>query len=458
MNKDLLVDNLSYNKLIRKHVDQSERKIIIFDDDPTGSQTVYDLPIFTNVNYNVIRKAFQDNDIKAFYILTNTRSMSEQSAEDINSKIAQLIDSVSKETGIEYEIISRGDSTLRGHFPLELDVIKRNISNKIDGYILIPFFEEGGRITINDIHYIKENNTLIPVSESQFAKDHTFGFNSSNLREYVEEKSKGLILREDVVSISVEELRSNSASILKKLLNLNGNVCIVNAEHYEDLQVFIIELIKAELKGKNYLFRTAASFVKARLGLDNRPLLDGNMLNIPDNRGGIIVVGSYVSKTTQQINHLIKETGIENIELDISSILSNLDNHNFITDISKILDQNILKGINTLIYTSRKIILGDNNSSSLDVGNKISQSLARIISGLQQFPSFIVAKGGITSNDIATKGLSIEKAMVCGQISKGVPVWRCGSESKFDGLVYIVFPGNVGNDKELTNVVNKLSK
>lgn len=457
MEKDLVLDSLKYTQFIKEHVFRDERKIIILDDDPTGSQTVYDLPIFTKVDYSIIKEAFQDNEIKAFYILTNTRAMSEKNAQDINIKIAQLIDFISRETGFDYEIISRGDSTLRGHFPLELDAIKKSISKKIDGYILMPFFEEGGRVTINDIHYVKENGRLIPAGESQFASDHTFGFKSSNLCDYVEEKSKGIISRENVISISIEELRRNSSSIYHKLVNLNGRVCIVNGEKYDDIQAFIIVLIGAESEGKNFLFRTAASFVKARLGLEDRDLLNGNKLNVPSNRGGLIIAGSYVNKTTQQINHLIKETEIEKLEIDVSTILK-LNNNELITNLSKRLDENILKGVDTLVYTSRKIILGDSESTSLDVGNKISQYLSDIIMNLKQDPAFIVAKGGITSNDIATKGLNIEKAMVCGQISKGVPVWRCGLESKFNGLVYVVFPGNVGDEEELTKVFYRLRK
>lgn len=436
--------------------DKSLKKIIVLDDDPTGTQTVYDLPIFTRIDYNIMEEIFQDDNIKAFYILTNTRSMSEKETIELDSYIAKVVDEVSESTGIDYEIILRGDSTLRGHFPLELDVIKNNISKEIDGYFLIPFFEEGGRLTIDDIHYVKENNKLIPVGETQYAKDHTFGFTSSNLRDYVEEKSNKRILRDEVVSISLEELRNQSPKVLDKILNLNGRVCIVNAENYRDIEEFVKEVKKAEDLGKNYIFRTAASYVKARIGLKDRPLLDGNVLNIDSSRGGVIFVGSYIAKTTQQVNHALRETDIDSFEIDVLSVIKGRDNDSYIHEISKKIDRNILKGIDTLIYTSRDLVLGDEKTSSLEVGNKISDFITEIVKAVNETPAYIIAKGGITSSDIATKGLNVKKAMVCGQISKGIPVWKCGPESKFNGLVYVVFPGNVGDESELTNVIHKL--
>jgi len=458
MNENLLSGIYKNNEEMNVNFDEQGKKIVVLDDDPTGTQTVYDIPIYTRVDYEIIQKIFQDNNIKAFYILTNTRSMSKEKVMELDSKIARNIDLVSKRTGIDYELIVRGDSTLRGHFPLELNIIKDNISKKIDGYFLIPFFQEGGRITVDDVHYVKENNTFIPVGETQFARDHTFGFTSSNLKDYVEEKTNCLVLKDQVVSISLEELRSNSSAVFNKIMDLNGRICIVNAENYSDIQAFVNGLIKAEYQGKNFLFRTAASFVKSRIGLKDNGLLDGNTLNIIDNRGGLIVAGSYVNKTSQQINHLMKETSIYSIEIDVLSILTESDNSNIIKKISQKIDENIIRGIDTLIYTSRSVILGNDNTPNLDIGNKISLYLAKIVKQLKEAPAFIVAKGGITSSDIATEGLNVEEAIVCGQIANGVPVWKCGRESKFYGLVYVVFPGNVGDEDELTNVIKRLHK
>jgi uncharacterized protein YgbK (DUF1537 family) len=72
-------------------------------------------------------------------------------------------------------------------------------------------------------------------------------------------------------------------------------------------------------------------------------------------------------------------------------------------------------------------------------------------------PRYILAKGGITSSDVATLGLHVKRAMVLGQTLPGVPVWHLGTESRFPGLVYIVFPGNVGDENSLVEIYQSLS-
>ena len=71
-------------------------------------------------------------------------------------------------------------------------------------------------------------------------------------------------------------------------------------------------------------------------------------------------------------------------------------------------------------------------------------------------PAYIIAKGGITSSDVGTKALKVKKALVMGQIQKGIPVWLTGEESKFPGMPYIIFPGNVGDKDTLRLIVEEL--
>ncbi len=65
-------------------------------------------------------------------------------------------------------------------------------------------------------------------------------------------------------------------------------------------------------------------------------------------------------------------------------------------------------------------------------------------------------KGGITSTDIATKALSIKRAIVLGQVVKGISVWHTDASSKSPYMPYIVFPGNVGTELNLKNVYDKV--
>ena len=152
--------------------------------------------------------------------------------------------------------MSRGDSTLRGHYPLETEILKETIEKqstlRFDGEILLPFFKEGGRETIDDVHYVKQGDKYIPAGETEFAKDRMFGFSNSNLRDWIEEKTNGEFKRASVRSITLDDLRAlDIDAIVKKLMDLkNFEKLVVNAVTEEDVKAFSIALLRAIKSGK----------------------------------------------------------------------------------------------------------------------------------------------------------------------------------------------------------------
>ncbi len=82
--------------------------------------------------------------------------------------------------------------------------------------------------------------------------------------------------------------------------------------------------------------------------------------------------------------------------------------------------------------------------------------LCDVVSAIEGRPGFLVAKGGITSIEIARRALQCPEAEVLGQALKGVPVWRLGAGSKWSDVPYVVFPGNVGDEAALANVTGML--
>jgi uncharacterized protein YgbK (DUF1537 family) len=58
---------------------------------------------------------------------------------------------------------------------------------------------------------------------------------------------------------------------------------------------------------------------------------------------------------------------------------------------------------------------------------------------------------------VGVKALGVVRATVLGQAAPGVPVWRTGPESRFPGLSYVIFPGNVGDVDTLRVIVEKLA-
>ena len=286
---------------IRQRNLESGSCIVALDDDPTGTQTVHDIPVLTNWKLPTIIDEFH-KQTPLFYLLTNSRSLPQNEAINLARTIGTNILQASRQTHRSFEVISRSDSTLRGHFPAEVDALADALGLREDVLVIIPFFEEGGRFTINDVHYVRQGQQLIPAARTDFAKDVVFGYGSSNLKQWIEEKTQGKISAYSGRSLSIDDLRNKGPEhIAEKLLTFSpGETCIVNAADYRDLKVATLALLKAGQKGKRFLYRTAASFVRVRAGLSARPLLTADEMDTAtDQAGGFTIVGSHVTKSSR---------------------------------------------------------------------------------------------------------------------------------------------------------------
>ena len=448
-------------------IEKIKKKIIVLDDDPTGIQTVHSIPVYTSWNFSTLRQIIKDKH-KVIYILTNSRALTSIETKKLHLQLAKDLRRVNVEEGKGFLLISRSDSTLRGHYPLETktiyDELKKN--EEIDGEIIIPFFLEGGRFTFNDIHYVKEQNILVPIGQTEFARDSVFGYKSSNLKEWIEEKTAGQYPAGQVISISLKMLREKDIKgILHKLLKIkNFNKVIVNAVEYTDLKVFLIALSESINRGKNFLFRTAASFVQVIGGINPKPLLTKEILYLKGKPStpGLIIIGSYVQKTTRQMKKLTELSNLIWIEWDVSQAKTKKHLKAEVDRIISEVKEGFNSGKDVCVYTSREYYRNDyqnlDSDKNLIFSSRISEGLVKVVQGLKIRPSFLIAKGGITSSDIGVKGLNVKRALVMGQIQPGIPVWELGSESRFPGLPYIIFPGNVGTDDTLKKVVEILRK
>ncbi len=445
---------------IRAEVDRGATKIVVLDDDPTGTQTVHGIPVLTTWSPEVLAAELRA-DTRAFYILTNSRSLPAGRACELAREIGANLSAAAASAGVCLEIISRSDSTLRGHFPDEVDAMAKAMETPGLPYLVVPCFFEGGRYTLDNIHYVAEGQWLIPAGETAYARDAAFGYRHSNLRAWVEEKTGGRIARDRVLAISLENIRTGGPQRVEQILAdlPNGSACVVNAVGYRDLEVFVRGLLAAEARGCRYLIRSAASFVRVRAGLDARALLTRDDLASGSGRsdtGGLFVVGSYVPKTTRQIGHLQRQPDIGAIEVKVHHLLDDDRQAEEIQRVSLRMNQWIEDSRNVLIYTSRELVKGNSASNSLGIGRRVSDSLMEIVRRLVVQPRYLVAKGGITSSDMATIGLGVRRATVLGQILPGVPVWQLGAETRYPGMAYIVFPGNVGDEDALSIIRNRL--
>ena len=458
------IDEAYIDSLLEAEIKASNKKIVVLDDDPTGVQTVHDISVYTSWDKDSILAGF-DEENSLFYVLTNSRGFTAEQTTKAHHEIAAVVDEVAKETGKEYIFISRSDSTLRGHYTLETELLKadyeKNTGKVIDGEILCPFFKEGGRFTIENVHYVKYGDELVPANETEFAKDKTFGYTAATMPEYVEEKTKGAYKKEDVTCISLEDIHNMEIDkIEEQLLAVHDfNKIIVNAVDYVDVKVFCVALYRAMRKGKVYMMRTAAAIVKVMGGVTSQPLLTREQMVVKETEnGGIIVVGSHTEKTTRQVEALKELKEIEFIELDATLVK---DDAAFEAEVQRCLEEEeacIKSGRTVCCYTTRPLITADtgDKEDELRLSVKISDAVQSLVGRLSVTPAFVIAKGGITSSDVGTKALAVKRANVLGQIRPGIPVWQTGEESRFPLTPYVIFPGNVGDDETLREAVEVL--
>ena len=437
---------------------ETKQKVFVLDDDPTGTQTVHDTIVLTEWTVPALIREMESAD-PVCYILTNSRSVNAAGAVALNQDIALNLRAAAERTGRPFSVISRSDSTLRGHFPAETDALAATADCPADGVLIIPAFMAGGRYTIRGAHYVQEGSMLVPAAQTPYARDAVFGYQHSDLRRWVEEKTGGLVNSADVVSLSIDVIRGEGPEGVGAILDelAGGVVCVVDAVSERDLEVVALACIRAEAAGKRLIVRSAASFAGIRGGIPLRPTLAAEDIRPLSEHGGLVVVGSYVKKSSDQLAALLASGMVSPVELPVSELLASEDADSFLKPFVDALAEILRGGDHAALYTSRELVSGGDDESSLAIGQRVSQCLVEITRRLPVVPRFIIAKGGITSSDLATDALGIKRARVLGQILPGIPVWQPDADSRYPGGAYVVFPGNVGDDGALLRALQILA-
>lgn len=431
-------------------------KLVVLDDDPTGTQTVHGVPVLTEWSVPSLAAELAAPG-PVFFILTNSRAHPAPRACALNREIGLNLVSAGRLCARSFQVVSRGDSTLRGHYPAETDALAAALGGDFDATLIIPAFFEGGRFTRDDVHYVAEAGRLVPVGETEFARDATFGYRASNLRAWIEEKTGGRVRAADVVSFSLEDLRGDRAQLAAKLGTLAGGAtAVVNAVESGDLQAFAAAVEVARAGGKKFLFRTAASFVAALAGIPPRPLLRAEEIAPAGTGRGLVVIGSHVEKTTRQLHNLWAGGRVTAVEVAVGKLLMPDERVAEVARAAREVEALLASGKNAALSTSRTVVTGHDAAENLAIGETIARCLVEIVSALRERPRWLVAKGGITSSEVATAALGVRRALVLGQALPGVPVWQLGPETRWPGLGYVVFPGNVGGVEALGRLVASL--
>lgn len=430
-------------------------KLIILDDDPTGSQTVHGCLLLLRWDVETLTIALQDK-APLLFILGNTRARTPEMAAQVTQEICRNLKQVLGDDLLKnYLVISRSDSTLRGHYPLEIEVINRELG-EFDAHLLIPAFIEGGRITENSVHYLIVNGDLVPVDQTEFAKDSVFGYQSAYLPDYVLEKTKGKIKNNEVIRFPLETIRSGCDQLL---LSLHHNACgVVDAVTYEDLNLFAQALYRTHAQGKRFLLRSAAGIVSALAELPPQPVAPESMSEyVSGTLPGVVIVGSHVQLSTQQLAHLLQQPNVQGIELEIGQLLQGKTPLDVVRMAVNLITITLNQGLIPVVYTPRQELQFPDTATRLHFGTQVAEITSLLVHHLPPEIGFLVSKGGITSNEILSHGLHLTSVRLLGQIAPGINMIRTPeNHPQFPNLPVVIVPGNVGGLAVLTTIIQRL--
>lgn len=451
---------------IRAGIRRSARRLVVLDDDPTGVQSVHGVPVLTQWSVADLSRALEGPS-PTFYVLTNSRSLPEEGAVALNREVAANLLEAAAKTGSGFAVVSRSDSTLRGHYPAETDALAEVLGaaggRPFDGVVICPCFFEAGRVTVDDVQWVLQGEKLVPAGDTEFASDKNFGYSSSDLTAWVEEKTGDRFAARDVLSVSLEDIRRGGPERVAGILEgaADGRPVVVNAAGYADLEVFVLGLLEAEARGKTFLYRTGPSFVRTRGGItEPKPLGPADLYRRRPRRGhGLILVGSHVPTTTRQLEEATKLDGVRAIELSVPRLLAPEGRAGELDRVVREVNDG-LREEEVVVYTSRELVGGDPERTGFEVGAAVSEALIEVTRRVDRsLPlGFLVAKGGITSSNVGTRGLGVRRAEVAGPLLPPgiVPVWILPEDNDFPGLPYVIFPGNVGGPDALARAIRIL--
>lgn len=448
-------------------VSASGRHFVVLDDDPTGTQSVSGLAVLTAWDVEDIRWAMRQEP-KTFYVLTNTRALAPAQVEHRNQEVAAALAAAAGADNADFVVASRSDSTLRGYYPLEVDVLSEALASagrrRPDGVLIAPAYIEAGRLTVGSVHWARGPGGLLPVGLSEFAQDATFGYRSSDLRDYVEEKTGGRWAAGDVARVSLHDIRSGGPAWVAEVLGRlrHGRPVVIDATCDDDLRVVALGALLAEAAGASLIYRVGPSFVRARAGLSASPPLSASSIRaITDRPGagqhGLVVTGSHVPRTSRQLEGLSAVAGLAHVELNVPKLLGP-DRREEVLATAAEATVAALAVSDVVLATSRQLVTGDGPAASLAIAQAVSSALVGVVQSVlsRVQPRWLVGKGGITSSDLVTEALGARRAWVRGTLLPGIiSLWQ-PIDGAFAGMPYVVFAGNVGDDDALATVVSKL--
>ena len=450
-------------------------KIVVLDDDPTGSQTVHSCPLLLQWDRASLLEGLA-RPSPLLFVLANTRALAPEAAAARVQGIARALKGAMAELDAaagpdapaidHWLIVSRGDSTLRGHFPLEVDGLEAELG-PFDATFLVPAFLQGGRTTVAGVHLLHGE----PVHTSAFGRDGLFGYGTSFLPDWVAEKTSGRIPAGQVELLGLKELEGAGQDLLQRLAGLEGNRCVaVDAERPQQLGALaaaVRELTApsaAEPWGRprRFLSQSAASWIEALAQLPPQPLapaglaqlrrVDGGRAGLP----GLVLVGSHVPLADAQLELLLAEPGCGGVEIPVAKLARVLEGPVALEMLASLeqawleqLQGVLAAGQTPVLFTSRGELACRSAAERRRLGLELAALMARLAAALAPQLGYLISKGGITTHTLLADGLGLARVELQGQLLPGLSLVLTPSDGVVPGLPVLTFPGNLGEPETL---------
>ena len=450
-------------------------KIVVLDDDPTGSQTVHSCPLLLQWDRATLLEALA-RPSPLLFVLANTRALAPEAAAARVEEIARALKGAMAELeaaagpdvlGIDHWlIVSRGDSTLRGHFPGEVDGLEAELG-PFDATFLVPAFLQGGRTTVAGVHLLHGE----PVHTSAFARDGLFGYGTSFLPAWVEEKTAGRIPAGQVELVGLAELEGAEEGLLQRLAGLEGNRCVVvdaeRPQHLGALAAGVRELTApsaAERWGRprRFLSQAAASWIEALAQLPPQPLAPADLAQLRrvDGGGGLlpgfVLVGSHVPLADAQLEVLLAQPGCRGVEIAVAKLARVLKGPVPLEMLASLelawleqLQGVLAAGHTPVLFTSRGELSCRSAAERRCVGLELAALMARLAAALAPQLGYLISKGGITTHTLLADGLGLARVELQGQLLPGLSLVLTPGDGVVPGLPVLTFPGNLGEPETL---------
>lgn len=410
-------------------------KTIVLDDDPTGTQSATGVTVLFEPDADLLARVLQAAD--SVYVQTNSRALPEAEAVALVQRIRADGEAAAQRLGDEVRFVLRGDSTLRGHVFAESSVFLDE-----DAVLLfVPAFPEGGRTTRGGVHLVRVGDQDVPAHESEYAQDPVFGFSTGVLVDYVAEKSG-----RTGIPVALEQVRAGE---LDRILAEApaGAVVLPDVVDAGGIRAIARAVDAATAGGRRVVVRCAAPLAAALAGVTSNGLLPAPLVDRPPRV--LLVCGSHTLGASAQLAPIAAAWGDPAVVDTATALESSSAAGLEAAEAARL----AFAGKPVTILTTERVRSSDHNT--LAHGERVMAALTTAVASLLPEVDVVVAKGGITSAEVARTGIGATSARVLGQVLPGVSVW---SMSARDGreVVYVVVPGNVGGPDTLTRVLDAL--